>query len=54
MKRLVEPEKKDHARLIRAPKPPSLLTQFWFDRELRLLGFAVLVVTVVGVLLAAY
>jgi serine/threonine-protein kinase len=53
MKRLVEPEKKDHARLIRAPKPPSLLTQFWFDRELRLLGFAVLAVTIVGVFLAA-
>jgi serine/threonine protein kinase len=53
MKRLTEPEMKDHARLIKSPKPPSLLTQFWFDPELRLLGFAVLSAAVIGTLLAA-
>ncbi len=53
IKRLVEPEMKDHERLIKSPKPPTLLTQFWFDPEVRLLGFAVLVVAAIGVFLAA-
>ncbi len=53
VKRLVEPEMKDHERLIKAPKPPTLLTQFWFDPELRLLGFAVLLVIAISVYLAA-
>jgi serine/threonine protein kinase len=53
VKRLTEPEMKDHARLVKAPKPPSFLTQFWFDPELRLLGFAVLAVAVIGTFLAA-
>lgn len=53
VKRLVEPEMKDHERLIKSPKPPTLLTQFWFDPELRLLGFAVLVVAAIGVFLAS-
>jgi serine/threonine protein kinase len=54
VRRLVEPEMKDHARLIKSPKPPTLLTQFWFDPELRLLGFSVLAVAVIGVLVVAY
>jgi len=53
VKRLVEPEMKDHERLVKSPKPPTLLTRFWFDPELRLLGFAVLVVAAIGVYLAA-
>jgi len=53
VKRLLEPEKRDHARLIKAPKPPTLLTQFWFDPELRLTGFAVLAVAVIGIWFAA-
>ena len=53
VKRLTEPEMKDHSRLVRSPKAPTLLTQFWFDPELRLLGFAVLSAAVLGVLLAA-
>ena len=54
VKRLVEPEMKDHERLIKSPKPPTLLTQFWFDPELRLLGFCVLAVAAIGALIAAY
>ena len=54
VKRLTEPEMKDHARLVKSPHPPSFLTRFWFDPELRLLGFAVLAAAAVGVLLAAY
>lgn len=53
VKRLTEPEMKDHARLVKSPKAPTLLTQFWFDPELRLLGFAVLGTACVGTLLAA-
>ncbi|HEX7810355.1 MAG TPA: serine/threonine-protein kinase [Burkholderiales bacterium] len=54
VRRLVEPEMKDHARLIKSPRPPTLLTQFWFDPELRLLGFSVLAAAVIGVLVVAY
>ena len=53
VKRLTEPEMKDHARLVKSPRPPSFLTQFWFDPELRFLGIAVLIVAAIGVLLAA-
>lgn len=53
VKRLTEPEMKDHARLIKLPRPPSLLARLCFDAELRLLGIAVLVVAIAGSLLAA-
>jgi serine/threonine protein kinase len=54
VKRLTEPEMKDHARLVKSPRPPTFLTRFWFDPELRLLGFSVLAVAFLGVLLAAF
>jgi serine/threonine-protein kinase len=53
VKRLVEPEMKDHARLIKSPRPPTPITRFWFDPEMRLLVFAILAVAAVGVFLAA-
>ncbi|HWA13822.1 MAG TPA: serine/threonine-protein kinase [Burkholderiales bacterium] len=53
VKRLTEPQMKDHARLVKSPRPPTPLTRFWFDPELRLLGFAVLSSILVGTLVAA-
>ncbi len=52
--RLAEPDPKDHARLIRAPDPPTILTRFWHDPELRLLGWCVLAAMVAGFIVAIY
>ena len=54
IKRLVEPNPKDHARLIRAPQPPNILTRFWHDPELRLLGWCVLASMAAGFIVAIY
>jgi serine/threonine protein kinase len=54
IKRLVEPDPKDHARLIRAPQPPNILTRFWHDLELRLLGWCVLAAMIAGFIVAIY
>ncbi len=53
-KRLAEPDPKDHARLIRAPEPPNILTRFWHDPELRLLGWCVIAAMVAGFIVAIY
>ena len=53
VKRLIAPEMKDHARLVKSPKTPTFLTRFWFDPELRLLGFVVVGAAAIGTLLAA-
>jgi len=54
IKRLAEPDPKDHARLIRAPQPPNILTRFWHDPELRLLGWCVVAAMVAGFIVAIY
>jgi len=54
IKRLAEPDPKDHARLIRAPQPPNILTRFWHDPELRLLGWSVIAAMVAGFIVAIY
>jgi len=54
IKRLAEPDPKDHARLIRAPQPPNILTRFWHDPELRLLGWCVIAAMVAGFIVAIY
>jgi hypothetical protein len=54
IKRLAEPDPKDHARLIRAPQPPNILTRFWHDPELRLLGWCVIAAMVAGFVVAIY
>ena len=54
IKRLAEPDPKDHARLIRAPEPPNILTRFWHDPELRLLGWCMVAAMVAGFVVAIY
>lgn len=54
IKRLAEPDPKDHATLIRAPEPPNVLTRFWHDPELRLLGWCVVAAMVAGFIVAIY
>ena len=54
IKRLVEPVPRDQARLVRAPQPPNILTRFWHDAELRLLGWCVLAAMVAGFIVAIY
>jgi len=54
IKRLAEPDPKDHAKLIRAPQPPNILTRFWHDPELRLLGWCVIAAMGAGFIVAIY
>jgi predicted Ser/Thr protein kinase len=54
IKRLAEPDPRDHAKLIRAPQPPNILTRFWHDPELRLLGWCVVATMVAAFIVAIY
>ena len=46
VKRLAEPARNDHARLIRTPRPLSLFTLLWRDADLGLLVGAILIALV--------
>ena len=54
LKRLTEPEKKDHARLIASPRPSNFLVRMWRDLEMRILVGIILAATLAGVFIAAY
>ncbi|HKB81645.1 MAG TPA: serine/threonine-protein kinase [Burkholderiales bacterium] len=54
LKRLTEPENKDHTRLIASPQPTNFMVRMWRDLEMRILAGIILAVTIVGVLVAAY
>jgi serine/threonine-protein kinase len=54
IKRLTEPEPKDHARLIHSPHRMSIFTRLWRDVELRLLMGFILLVAALGIFSAAY
>jgi serine/threonine protein kinase len=54
LKRLIEPEKKDHARLIASPRPSNFLVRMWRDLEMRILVGIILAATIAGVFIAAY
>jgi len=54
LKRLTDPEKKDHARLIVSPRPGNFLVRMWRDLEMRILAGVILAATLVGILIAAY
>jgi serine/threonine protein kinase len=54
VKRLTDPEKKDHARLIASPRPSNFLVRMWRDLEMRILAGVILAATLVGVFIAAY
>jgi serine/threonine protein kinase len=54
LKRLTEPEKKDHARLIASPRPSNFLVRMWRDLEMRILAGIILAATLAGLYVAAY
>lgn len=54
LKRLTEPEKKDHARLIASPRPSNFLVRMWRDLEMRILVGIILAATIAGVFIASY
>ena len=54
LKRLTDPEKKDHARLISSPRPSNFLVRMWRDLEMRLLVGLLLAAALAGIFIAAY
>ena len=54
LKRLTDPEKKDHARLISSPRPANFLVRMWRDLEMRLLVGLLLAAALAGIFIAAY
>lgn len=54
LKRLTEPEKKDHARLIASPRPSNFLVRMWRDLEMRILVGIILAATIAGIFIASY
>jgi eukaryotic-like serine/threonine-protein kinase len=54
VKRLTDPEKKDHARLIASSRPSNFLVRMWRDLEMRILAGVILAAAIVGVFIAAY
>jgi len=54
LKRLTDPEKKDHARLIVSPRPSNFLVRMWRDLEMRILVGIILAATIAGIFVAAY
>jgi eukaryotic-like serine/threonine-protein kinase len=54
VKRLTDPERKDHARLIASPRPSNFLVRMWRDLEMRILAGILLVATLAGILIVAY
>ncbi|HEX7951783.1 MAG TPA: serine/threonine-protein kinase [Burkholderiales bacterium] len=54
IRRLTDPEKKDHARLIASPQPSNFLVSMWRDLEMRMLIGLILAVALAGIYVAAY
>lgn len=54
LKRLTNPTAKDHARLVRAPRPPAFLMRTLRDSDLRLLLVTILISIMVAALIATY
>ena len=54
IRRLIEPEKNDHARLVSSPRASNFLIRMWRDLEMRILVGIILAVTMAGVIIAAY
>ncbi|HZP93868.1 MAG TPA: serine/threonine-protein kinase [Burkholderiales bacterium] len=54
VKRLTDPDKRDHARLTRTPRPPGLFALLWRDRGLRLLLAFVLAAIVAASVIVFY
>ena len=53
LKRLTEPDRKDHARLVTSPRPPNFLVRMWRDLEMRILVGALVAAAIVAFYLAA-
>ena len=54
LKRLIEPDKKDHGKLIASPRPSNFLVRMWRDLEIRILIGILLAATIAGIFIAAY
>jgi eukaryotic-like serine/threonine-protein kinase len=54
LRRLTEPERKDHAWLIASPRPSNFLIRMWRDLEMRILAGIILAATIAAILIAAY
>lgn len=54
LRRLTDPDKKDHAALVASPRPANFLVRMWRDLELRVLIALILAAALVGVYIAAY
>ena len=54
LKRLTDPEKKDHVRLIVSPRPSNFLVRMWRDLEMRILVGIILAATMAGIFIAAH
>ena len=54
LKRLTEPEKKDHGRLTVSPRPSNFAVRTWRDLEMRILIGILFCATVAGIFIAAY
>jgi hypothetical protein len=54
IRRLTDPEKKDHARLIASPRPSNFVVRMWRDLEMRILIGLILAAALAGVYVAAY
>jgi serine/threonine-protein kinase len=54
LKRVIEPDKKDHGRLIASPRPTNFLVRMWRDLEIRILVAILLAATMAAIFIAAY
>jgi hypothetical protein len=54
LKRLTDPTAKDHARLVRAPRPPGFFMHTLRDRDLRMALVTIVIAVVVAALVATY
>lgn len=54
LKRLTDPTAKDHARLVRAPRPPGFFMRTLRDRDLRMALVTIVIAVVVAALVATY
>ncbi len=54
LRRLTDPDKKDHAALVASPRPANFLVRMWRDLELRLLIALILAAALGGIYVAAY
>lgn len=54
LKRLIEPDKKDHGKLIASPRPSNFLVRMWRDLEIRILIGILLAATIAAIFIAVY